>query len=125
MAIDNRQTIERLLAGINAGDIAVMDEIFHEDALMDWPQFGERLRGAENRRNVYQRIPTLPKVKTRRIFGSGDLWIAEVLLDYDGTKFNTAFLFEFRDGKIARETGYWATPSAPAEWRAQWVEKLE
>ena len=122
---DNKATIERLLAGINRGDISVMDEVFHEDALMDWPQFGERVRGAENRRNIYKRIPMLPKVKVRRVFGGGDLWIAEVVLDYEGAKFNTAFLFEFRDGKIARETGYWATPGAPADWRAQWVERLE
>ncbi|MCC6948770.1 MAG: nuclear transport factor 2 family protein [Bradyrhizobiaceae bacterium] len=124
MAANHKQMIERLLEGIDSRNIAVMDELFHEDALMDWPQFGERVRGGENRRNVYQRIPTLPKVAPRRIFGSGELWVAEALLDYDGSKYNAIFVFEFRDGKIARETGYWATPSEPAAWRAQWVERL-
>jgi hypothetical protein len=34
-------------------------------------------------------------------------------------------IFEFSGGRIARETGYWAKPSAGPAWRAEWVEKLE
>lgn len=120
------ETIEKLIAGLNRGDVSVMDEVFHDDALMDWPQFSERIRGAENRRRVYGGIPALPQITTRRIFGEGDLWIAEASLDYgEGSVFSTALIFELRDGKIARETAYWATPAPPAEWRAQWVERLE
>jgi ketosteroid isomerase-like protein len=125
MQASNKESVERLLAGINGGNVSVMDEVFHNDALMDWPQFGERIRGAENRRNVYANIPVLPKVAPRRIFGAGDLWIAEAVLDYDGSKFNVILVFEFRDGRIERETAYWATPSEPAPWRASWVELLD
>ena len=124
MANSNRESVERLLAGINSGDTSIMDEVFHHDALMDWPQFGERIRGAENRRSIYANIPALPKIATRRIFGAGDLWIAEAILDYDGSKFNAILVFEFRDGKIERETAYWAAPGEPAAWRAAWVEPL-
>ena len=77
-----RETIEKLLARRNDGDVGVLDEVFHEDGLMDWPQFSERIRGAENRRRVYENIPRLPRITTRRIFGEGDLWIAEATLDY-------------------------------------------
>ena len=52
--------VEKLIAGLNRGDVSVMDEVFHDDAVMDWPQFGERIRGAENRRHVYASIPKLP-----------------------------------------------------------------
>lgn len=121
-----RELVEKLIAGLNAGDVGVMDDVFHEDALMDWPQFSERIRGAENRRQVYSSIPKLPTITTRRIFGEGDLWIAEASLDYgDGAIFRTVFIFELREGKIARETAYWATPAPPAEWRAAWVESLD
>jgi len=89
MPASNKESVERLLAGINGGNVSVMDEVFHNDALMDWPQFGERIRGAENRRNVYANIPVLPRVAPRRIFGAGDLWIAEAVLDYDGSKFKS------------------------------------
>jgi ketosteroid isomerase-like protein len=121
-----REAIERLVAGLNRGDASVMDEVFHDDAVMDWPQFSERIRGAENRRQVYANIPVLPRITPRRIFGDGDLWIAEATLDYgEGAVFSTVLIFEFRDGKIARETAYWANPAPPAEWRAEWVEPLD
>lgn len=121
-----RELIEKLIAGLNAGDVSVMDDVFHDDALMDWPQFSERIRGAENRRQVYTNIPKLPAITTRRIFGEGDLWIAEASLDYGGGAiYSTVLIFELRDGKIARETAYWATPAPPAEWRSAWVERLD
>jgi SnoaL-like domain len=122
---DHKATIEKLIEGLNRRDVGVMDEVFHDDALMDWPQFGERIRGAENRRRVYASIPALPTITPRRIFGEGDVWIAEANLDYGGDAvFSTVLIFEFRGDRIARETAYWATPGPSAEWRADWVEPL-
>lgn len=122
----HRETIEKLISGLDAGDVSVLDEVFHDDALMDWPQFSERIRGAENRRQVYSHIPKLPRISPRRIFGEGDLWIAEATLDYgEGAVYSTVLIFEFRGERIARETAYWATPGAPADWRAAWVETLD
>jgi ketosteroid isomerase-like protein len=123
---DHKATVEKLIDGLNRRDVSVMDEVFHDDALMDWPQFGERIRGAENRRRVYRNIPALPTITPRRIFGDGDLWIAEASLDYgEDAVFSTVLIFEFRGDRIARETAYWATPAPPAEWRADWVEPLQ
>lgn len=122
----HRETIEKLMSGLDAGDVSVLDEVFHDDALMDWPQFSERIRGAENRRQVYSHIPNLPRISPRRIFGEGDLWIAEATLDYgEGAVYSTVLIFEFRGERIARETAYWATPGPPADWRAAWVEALD
>jgi ketosteroid isomerase-like protein len=121
-----REAIERLVDGLNRGDVSVLDAVFHEDGVMEWPQFGERIRGAENRREVYARIPALPAITPRRLFGEGDLWILEARLDYgEGAVFSTVLIFEFRGDRIARETAYWATPGPPAEWRSPWVEQLE
>lgn len=124
--LDHRSTVETLLARLGRGEIAVMDEVFHEDAIIDWPQFSERIRGAENRRRVYERIPRLPRIAPRRIVGAGDLWVAEATLDYgDGGSFSAVLVFEFRGERIARETAYWATPGPPAAWRAAWTEPLD
>ncbi len=120
----NRAVVEKLLAGIDRGNIGVLDEVFHDDALMDWPASKERVRGAANRRAVYSHMPVLPKVSQRRIFGTGDLWIAEATLTYGDKPYSAVLIFEFRDGKIARETGYWAEPFTAPEWRSQWVEQL-
>ena len=120
----NREVVEQLLNGIDAGDVSVLDRVFHDDGEMVWPASRELVRGAVNRRAVYSHMPVLPKVQKRRIFGSGDLWIAEATLSYAGKPYSTVLIFEFRNGKIARETGYWAEPFEAPAWRAQWVESL-
>jgi len=123
---ENRKVIERLIKCINDHDITIMDELFHEDAIMDWPQSGEKIVGAENRRAVYRAFPKLPNITPRRMVSSGDLVVAEATLDYGSpVKFKTVFIFEFRDGKIAKETAYWSEPFDAPEWRAKWVERSD
>ena len=72
---DNHSTIEALVAAINGGDLAALDKVFTEDVVMEWPQSGERIRGGQNRREIYSRFPSLPKVTPRRMTGRGDLWV--------------------------------------------------
>ena len=117
----NVAVVHRLIDCINDRDIAVMDELFTDDAVMHWPQSGELVRGADNRRAVYRAFPTLPKITPRRMLSAGDLVIAEATLDYDGPVYETVFIFEFEDGKITRETAYWAEPFAAPSWRSEWV----
>ena len=57
-----RDTVEALVATLNAGDVDGMDDVFHEDAVMDWPQSGERIVGGDNRRGVYRAFPKLPTI---------------------------------------------------------------
>ncbi len=122
---ENKKVVERLIQGINDKKIEVMDEVFHDDAIMDWPQSNERIVGAENRRGVYGSMPALPTITPRRMVCQGDLVVAEASLDYGGPKYKTVFIFEFRDGKISKETAYWSEPFEAPKWRARWVEKLE
>lgn len=122
---ENKKVIERLVKCINDKKIEVMDELFHEDAVMDWPQSEEQIIGGENRRAVYGSFPKLPTITPKRIIGSGDLVIAEAALDYgDGKEFKSVFIFELDAGKIKRETAYWSEPFEAPAWRAQWVKKL-
>ncbi len=123
MGDENRRVVERLIDCLNDRDIAVMDELFHEDAVMDWPQSGEKVRGGDNRRAIYGAFPQLPTITPRRIVDSGDLVVAEATLDYGGgAVYRTVFIFELRDGKIARETAYWAEPFEAPAWRSRWVD---
>ncbi len=119
----NRAVVERLIKCLNDRQVQVMDELFHEDAEMDWPQSGERVIGGDNRRGVYGAFPQLPDVAPRRMLSAGDLVVLEATLDYGGPVYNSVFVFEFRDGKIARETAYWAEPFEAPDWRAQWVQR--
>ncbi|MEO5921524.1 MAG: nuclear transport factor 2 family protein [Pseudolysinimonas sp.] len=122
MATRNEAVIERLIACINDKHIEVMDELFHDDATMDWPQSRERVRGAENRRAIYGAFPQLPTITPRRMFSDGDIVVAEATLDYGGPTYETVFVFELRDGKIEKETAYWSDAFDPPAWRAEWVE---
>ena len=56
MGDENRRVVEQLIDGLNRRDTSVMDEVFHDDAIMEWPQSRERIRGAEQRRAVYGRF---------------------------------------------------------------------
>jgi hypothetical protein len=61
----------------------------------------------------------------QRIRGSGDLWVAENVITYDGKPMHTVNILEFRDGKVSHETIYFGDPWEPPAWRAQWVERFE
>lgn len=120
---ENQDVVNRLIQCINERRIEVMDELFHDDAVMHWPQSGETVHGAANRRAIYSAFPQLPDITPRRMLGDGDLVVAEATLDYGGPRYETVFIFEFRDGRIARETAYWSEPFEAPDWRASWVEK--
>ena len=126
MATKNEKVIERLIKCINEKKVEVMDELFHDDAVMDWPQSGERIVGAANRRAIYGAFPALPTITPRRMVSEGDLVVAEASLDYGGpAPYKAVFIFEFRGGKIANETAYWSEPFEAPDWRAKWVEKAD
>jgi len=123
--MSGRATVEALVATLNAGDVAGMDDLFHEDAVMEWPQSGERIVGGDNRRLVYNAFPQLPTITPRRIVGEGTLWVAEATLDYGADAvYRAVFIFEMRHGKIAKETAYWSESFPAPDWRADWVEHM-
>src|SRR5258708_19157262 len=97
---ENRQSIEMLIDGLNSSDISVMDEVFADDGQMDWPASMERVNGAESRRAIYSRTPVLPQIRLRRVYGSGDLWVAEGTFTYSGEPYAGVLIFEFKNGKI-------------------------
>jgi ketosteroid isomerase-like protein len=102
----NRSTLEALIATLNAGDRDALDRVFTNDIVMEWSQSGERIVGAKNRREVYSRFPAVPRVMPRRMTGHNDSRIVEADLDYgDGDPHKCVFIFEMRDGLIAKETG--------------------
>jgi ketosteroid isomerase-like protein len=118
----NERVVERLMAGLNAGDVEVMNEVFTDDSVIVWPQSGETIRGKANRQAVYGAFPALPTITPYRMLSAGDLVTAEATLDYGGDAYEVVFIFEFREGRIAQETAYWSKPFPAPEWRAPWVE---
>ena len=74
-------------------------------------------------RGIIPPAPARPRLAVQRIIGAGDLWVTEFVLTYDGRPSFTVSIMEFIDGKVARETQYFADPFEPGASRAQWVER--
>lgn len=120
-----RAALHRHWAASDAGDLETEHRIYHEGAVLEYPQSGERTRGRRNIQNQRAGQPSNKRFAVRRILGGGDLWITEFILTYDGKPSYTVSIMEFRDGKVARETQYFADPFPAPAWRAQWVELMD
>jgi ketosteroid isomerase-like protein len=120
-----RAALDQHWAASDANDLETEHLIYLEDAVLDYPQSGERTRGRYNIQNQRASQPNKKEFTARRIIGSGDLWITEFILTYDGKPSYTVSIMEFRGEKIARETQYFADPFVAPAWRAQWVERMD
>ena len=96
-------------------------EMYHDDAVLEFPQSGERFVGVENFREWRSNYPASTAYEFREIRGRGDLSIAELTISYDeGPRGFGVSILEFRGDKIARESIYVTEGWEPPEWRAQW-----
>ena len=119
-----RAALDQHWAASDANDLETEHLIYHEDAVLDYPQSGERTRGRRNIQGQRASQPSNKRFAVRRIIGSGDLWVTEFILTYDDKPSYTVSIMEFTGDKVARETQYFADPFvAPA--RAQWVERMD
>ncbi|MGP0088945.1 MAG: nuclear transport factor 2 family protein [Xanthobacteraceae bacterium] len=119
-----RTALERHWEASDAGNFKVEHEIYREDAVLDYPQSGERIRGRHNIQESRFVQPNKKRFTVRRITGSGDLWVSEFILSYDGKPSYTVSIMEFREGLVAHETQYFADPFDPAPSRARLVERI-
>ena len=99
-----RAAIRRFIDSINTHDMEPVDAIYHDDVVIEWPQSGEVIRGKQNIRELRLAFPTPPTATLRRIVGSGELWVIEMLFDYDGDRYNTIVVHEYRDGLVVHNT---------------------
>jgi hypothetical protein len=120
-----RAALDQHWAASDANDFETEHDIYHEDAMLEYPQSGERTRGRRNIQSQRSSQPSRKRFAIRRIIGGGDLWITEFTLTYDGKPSYTVSIMEFRDVKVARETQYFADPFVSPAWRAQWVERMD
>ena len=120
-----REALNRHWAASNANEFDVEHDIYSEDALLEYPQSGERIRGRRNIQASRVAQPNSKRFTVSRIVGAGELWVTEFILTYDGRPSYSVSVMEFRDGKVARETQYFGDPFEPGPSRAQWIERME
>src|ERR1700724_3048586 len=118
-----RVALERHWDASDASDFKVEHEIYREDAVLDYPQSGERIRGRQNIQESRFVQPSKKRFTVRRIIGSGDLWVTEFVLTYDGIPSCAVSIMEFRDGLVASETQYFTDRFDPSPTRSHLVER--
>ena len=119
-----RAALDQHWAASDANDFETEHRIYHEDAVLEYPQSGERTRGRRNIQNQRSSQPSKKRFVVRRIIGRSDLWVTEFILSYDGKPSYTVSVMEFRGDQVARETQYFADPFEASPARAQYVERM-
>ena len=121
---DLQAALRRHWAASDANDFEVEHQIYRDDAILEYPQSGERIRGRRNIQASRTAQPSTKRFTVRRTLGGGDLWITELVLTYDGQPFYVVSIMEFEGAEVVRETQYFGDPFEPGQSRAQWVERM-
>jgi len=116
-----------LLFGSGAGGVSAADEyeLRHEDYVMEMPQSGERISSRDRMRQMQESFPgPPPSIDIRRVSGAGTSWVIEGVNDYGaGDLWNVVLLMEFSpDGRMLRDTRYYAKQLDPPPWRADFTD---
>jgi hypothetical protein len=122
---DVRVALRRHWDASDANDFATEHQIYRADAILDYPQSGERIRGRANIQASRAAQPNIKRFTVRRTLGCGDLWISELVMTYDGQPNYVVSIMEFEGGEVVHETQYFSDPFEPGPSRAQWVERME
>ncbi len=117
--MDEAAALAALKHYLDATDPDVAHEIYHPDAVLEFPQSGERFDGVEKFKAWRSIYPAKVDYELRRFRGSGDVWVGEVVLRYDGgPPYFGVSILEFRGDKVARETIYGGDAWEAPDWRA-------
>ena len=111
--------------GGSSDDIARASEIYADDAVLEWPQGGERIRGKANIIGFRSTYPARQQFELHRTTGCHDLWVNEYTISYDDQPVMVVGIMEFRDEKVVRERIYFGDSWQPPAWRAGWVERFD
>jgi SnoaL-like domain len=106
------------------GDVDLEHAIYAADAILDYPQSGERFRGRSTIQAQRGGHPADRHFAIRRIVGGGDLWVSECVITYDGVPTTSVSVMEVSDGLVTHETQYFADPFPASPDRAALAEPI-
>ena len=98
--------------------------IYADDAILDYPQSGERYGGRSTIAAQRGGPPADRHFTVLRITGSADLWVSECIISYDGAPTYSVSIMEFEHGKVAHESQYFADTFRTPAWRAALAEPM-
>ena len=123
-AADVRARVPQHWEASERGDIELEHAIYAADAILDYPQSGERFRGRSTIREQRGGHPAERHFTVRRILGRGDLWASDCVITYNGVPTYSVSIMEFTDGFVTHETQYFADPFPASPARAALAEPI-
>ena len=106
-------------------DIDKSHEIYRDDVIVEFPQYGEKIFGKKGIYELRKHYPAKLSFNILRTRGEGSLWVTEYIITYYGRPVNVVCIMEFRDDKVAHETLYFGDPFQPSVRRSKWIEKSD
>jgi hypothetical protein len=122
---DVRAALLRHWAASDDNDFATEHQIYRADAVLDYPQSGERIRSRANIQASRKAQPNRKHFTVRRMLGGDDLWVSELVMTYDAQPYYVVSIMEFEGDEVVHETQYFSDPFEPGPSRAQWVERVD
>ncbi len=119
-----RAAIEEHWQASEGGDVETEHAIYAEDAILDYPQSGERFRGRATISAQRGGHPASRHFTVVRITGGDDLWVSECIITYDGVPTYSVSIMEFAGDHVAHETQYFADPFGAPASRAALAEPM-
>ncbi|WP_326812902.1 nuclear transport factor 2 family protein [Streptomyces scopuliridis] len=122
--IRTKAALEEHWRASERGDTEAEHAIYAADAILDYPQSGERFRGRATISAQRGGHPASRHFTIHRIVGSGDLWVSECVITYDGVPTYSVSIMEFAHGHVVHETQYFADTFGAPEWRTALAEPM-
>ena len=119
-----RAVIEEHWRASERGEIEAEHAIYAADAVLDYPQSGERFRGRSRIAAQRGGHPADRHFTVLRIVGSGNLWVSECVITYNRVPTFAVSVMEFADDHVAHETQYFADPFGAPASRAALAEPM-
>jgi SnoaL-like domain len=119
-----RARIEQHWEASERGDVDAEHAIYAADAILDYPQSGERFRGRSRIQAQRGGHPAERHFAIRRILGRGEVWVSECVITYDGVPTYSLSVMEITDGLVTHETQYFADPFDASPGRAELAEPI-
>jgi hypothetical protein len=119
-----RAGIEQHWRASELGDVDAEHAIYADDAILDYPQSGERFVGRARIQAQRGGHPAERHFTVARIVGGADVWVSECVITYDGAPTHSVSIMQFADGLVTHETQYFADPFPAPASRAALAEPI-
>jgi hypothetical protein len=123
--LEKRGAIEEHWAASESGDSELEHRVYAEDAVLDYPQSGERFVGRSTIAEQRGGNPAERHFSLQRLIGTGALWVSECVITYDGKPTVSVSVMEFAGDHVAHETQYFADPFEAPTSRAGIAQRID